>query len=150
MRDWDARIIKARRDKSSKIVRTVISCMFNQFRAIFGSLDIYRGFSGYSEYMQINRQICGTSSAFRWFVGEVRVTSVALGSSLENIRTSDNLPELFNRFELTKNRLLNILADSGFSSLPCKIFLFRSICPPQDSETKFIPSLPHFCWASYG
>ena len=55
------------------------------------------------------------------------MTSVALGSSSENIRTSDNLPELFNRFELTKNRLLKIPAeipDSWFSSLP--FFICRS------------------------
>ena len=79
--------------------------------------------------MQINRQIFGTSSAFRWFVGEDRVTSVALGSSSENIRTSDNLPELFNRFELTKDRLLKIPAEfrrnSGFRVFQLTFKMFR-------------------------
>ena len=59
--------------------------------------------------------LSGASSAVRLFVGNAQVTSVAIGSSSENIQTSNNLRELFNR---TKNRLLKILAEfrrnSGF------------------------------------
>ena len=54
--------------------------------------------------MQINLKIFGTLSAVRLFVGNAWVTSVAFGSSSENIRTSDNLRELFNH---TKKRLKN-------------------------------------------
>ena len=43
------------------------------------------------------------------------MTSVALGSSSENIRTSDNLRELFNR---TKNRLLKIPAEFRIPAFP--------------------------------
>ena len=64
------------------------------------------------------RKTFGTPSAVRLFVGDVRVTSVALGSSSENIRTSDNLRELFNCFELTKNRLLKIPAEFRISGFP--------------------------------
>ena len=58
---------------------------------------------------------------FDCFVRDARVTSVALGSSSENIRTSYNLRELFNCFELTKNRLLKIPAEfriPGFPAYP--------------------------------
>ena len=63
--------------------------------------------------MQINRKTIGASSAVRLFVGNVWLTSVALRSSSENIRTSENLRELFNRYELTKNILLKIRRNSG-------------------------------------
>ena len=43
------------------------------------------------------------------------MTSVALGSSSENIWTSDNLRELFNR---TKNRLLKIPAEFRIPGFP--------------------------------
>ena len=61
--------------------------------------------------MQINRKTIRASSAVRLFVGNVWLTSVALRSSSENIRTSENLRELFNRYELTKNILLKIPAE---------------------------------------
>ena len=47
-----------------------------------------------------------------------RVTSVALGSSFENIRTSDNLWVLFNHFEWTKNRILKIPAEFRIPCFP--------------------------------
>ena len=69
--------------------------------------------------------IFGTPSAVRLFVGDVRVTSVALGSSSENIRTSDNLRELFNRFEWTKNRLLKIPAEFRIPDFPAYLIILR-------------------------
>ena len=71
--------------------------------------------------MQINRKTIGASSAVRLFVGDIWLTSVALGSSSENIRTSENLRELFNRFELTKKQTFENsggIPESWFSSLP--------------------------------
>ena len=76
--------------------------------------------------MQINRKTIRASSAVRLFVGNVWLTSVALRSSSENIRTSENLRELFNRYELTKNILLKIPAEfliPGFPAYPV-IFVF--------------------------
>ena len=67
--------------------------------------------------MQINRKTIGASSAVRLFVGDIWLNSVALGSSSDNIRTSENLRELFNRFELTKNRLLKIPAFPAYHDL---------------------------------
>ena len=68
--------------------------------------------------MQINQKIIGASSAVRLFVADVRLTSVALGSSSENIQTSENLREVFNRFALTKNRLLKIPAEFRIPAFP--------------------------------
>ena len=67
------------------------------------------------------------SSAVRLFVEGARVTSVALGSSWENMRTSDNLRELFNR---TKNRLLKILAEFWILGFPAyrEITVFAVTC----------------------
>ena len=56
--------------------------------------------------MQIHRKIFGTLSAVRMFVGNVRLTSVALGSSSDNIRSSDNLRELLHHFEWSKKQTL--------------------------------------------
>ena len=68
--------------------------------------------------MQINQKTIGASSAVRLFVGDIRLNSVVLGSSSDNIRTSENLRELFNRFELTKNRLLKIPAEFRIPAFP--------------------------------
>ena len=54
--------------------------------------------------MQINRKTIGASSAVRLFAGDIWLNSVALGSSSHTIRTSENLRELFNRFEIDKKQ----------------------------------------------
>ena len=51
------------------------------------------------------------------------MTSVAIGSSSENIRTSDNLRELFNR---TKNRLLNISVEFRIPGFPAYQYDFSA------------------------
>ena len=71
--------------------------------------------------MQINRKTIGASSAVRLFAGDIWLNSVALGSSSHTIRTSENLRELFNRFEIDKKQTFKNsggIPDSGFSSLP--------------------------------
>ena len=82
--------------------------------------------------MQINRKTIGASSAVRLFAGDIWLNSVALGSSSHTIRTSENLRELFNRFEIDKKQTFKNsggIPDSGFSShasqsvshaMPCK------------------------------
>ena len=52
--------------------------------------------------MQINRKTIGASSTVRLSAGDIWLNSVALGSSSDTIRTSENLRELFNRFEIDK------------------------------------------------
>ena len=83
--------------------------------------------------MQINRKTIGASSAVRLFVGDIWLNSVALGSSSDNIRTSENLRELFNRFELTKNRLLKIPAEfrRNYGFLLFQLTLRRSSKPSE-------------------
>ena len=71
--------------------------------------------------MQINRKTIGASSAVRLFAGDIWLNLVALGSSSHTIRTSENLRELFNRFEIDKKQTFENsggIPDSGFSSLP--------------------------------
>ena len=70
--------------------------------------------------MQINRKTFGTCSLVRLFVAGC-CSRVALGSSSENIRTSDSLRKLLNRFEWTKTRLLKIPAEFRIPAFPAEV-----------------------------
>ena len=73
--------------------------------------------------MQINRKPSEHLRQCDCLSRDVWVTSVALGSSSENIRTLDSLRKLLNGFEWTKTRLLKIPAEFRIPGFPAYPFL---------------------------